>query len=70
MDISYVYNGYSPISAKLIDLIFEAGGIGNLIAQKKNHLGLLGLTADKIYKQENEARLFSSETNSVGGSRP
>ena len=70
MDISYVYNGYSPISVKLIDLIFEAGGIGNLIAQKKNQLGLLGLTADKIYKQENEARLFSSETNSVGGSRP
>ena len=35
MDISYVYNGYSPISAKLIDLIFEAGGIGNLIALKK-----------------------------------
>lgn len=69
-DISYVYNGYSPISVKLIDLIFEAGGVGNLIAQKKNHLGLLGLTADKIYKQENEARLFSSETNSVGGSRP
>jgi hypothetical protein len=32
MDISYVYNGYSPISVKLIDLIFEAGGIGNLIA--------------------------------------
>ena len=43
-DISYVYNGYSPISVKLIDLIFEAGGVGNLIAQKKNHFNLIGLT--------------------------
>ncbi len=59
-DISYVYNGYSPISVKLIDLIFEAGGVNNLINQKKNHLSLLGLNSDKIFKQSDEANLFSS----------
>ena len=31
-DISYVFNGYAPISVRLIELILEAKGISSLVA--------------------------------------
>ena len=34
VDISYVYNGYSPMSIKLIELIFQAGGFAKSESSK------------------------------------
>jgi hypothetical protein len=30
IDISYVYNGYSPLSVKFIELLMHAGGFAKL----------------------------------------
>ena len=46
-DISYVYNGYSPISVKLIEHLVEMQGIQPL--KDKGFLSKLNLTDDKVY---------------------
>jgi len=43
-DISYVYNGFSPISVKIIEMILEHQGINPI----RNHLKLIGLSEDKL----------------------
>ena len=45
-DISYVFNGYSPISVKIIELMFNNHGLGSIAS--KGMLKLIGLTDDKI----------------------
>ena len=55
-DISYVYNGYSPISVKLIELLVELQGIKPL--KDKGLLSRLGLNDDKIHIPLQEQALF------------
>ena len=55
-DISYVYNGYSPISVKLIEHLVELQGIQPL--KDKGFLSKLGLTDDKIHIPLQEQALF------------
>lgn len=45
-DISYILNGFAPISVRLIELILENNGMSN--QNMKNLLKLIGLTDDKI----------------------
>ena len=55
-DISYVYNGYAPISVKLIELLVVLEGIKPL--KDKGFLSQLGLTDDKIHIPVQEQALF------------
>lgn len=65
-DFSYVFAGYAPISVRLIQMILEAGGIRNLIAENKGHLKLLGiLTEDKIRVPPEEHKFFNPESTTA-----
>ena len=57
-DISYVYNGYSPISVKLVEMILENNGLASLIA--KGIPKLLGLTEDRLQVPAQEQKLFAA----------
>jgi hypothetical protein len=58
-DISYILNGFAPISVRLIELILENNGMSN--QNMKNLLKLIGLTDDKIRIPLNEFRFFNPE---------
>ena len=62
-DISYVYNGYAPISVKLIEMILDNSGLQPLVA--KGILKLLGLTDERVHVPAQEQKLFASPI--VGG---
>lgn len=42
-DISYVYNGYSPLSVKFIETIFYSGGFAKLEKEDSNNLFIKSL---------------------------
>ena len=56
-DISYVYNGFAPISVRLIEMFLEHGGLAPL--QQKGILKLVGLTEDKIRISPGESKFFN-----------
>ena len=58
-DISFVHNGFAPISIRLIEYILENKGMAALHA--KGIFKLLGLTEDKLYSPRDEAKLFQSQ---------
>eukprot|EP00356_Strombidium_inclinatum_P015286 CAMPEP_0170486452 /NCGR_PEP_ID=MMETSP0208-20121228/5474_1 /TAXON_ID=197538 /ORGANISM="Strombidium inclinatum, Strain S3" /LENGTH=159 /DNA_ID=CAMNT_0010760407 /DNA_START=1295 /DNA_END=1774 /DNA_ORIENTATION=+ len=62
-DISYVYNGYSPISVKIIEQIIDAKGITPI----KNLLKLVGLTEDKLRIPQGESQFFNSQAPNTNG---
>ena len=67
-DISYVYNGFAPISVRLIELFIEMGGLQNMM--QKGLLKMLGLTEDKIKISPGEQKFFNPGAQQPGGSRP
>lgn len=56
-DISYVFNGFCPISVRIIERILEQQGMTNMF--EKGHLKLIGLNPDKFVIPKNEASLFA-----------
>jgi hypothetical protein len=63
-DISYVYNGFSPISVRLIELFLEMQGLNAL--HQKGLLKLVGLTEDKIKIAAGEAKFFNPPASQPG----
>jgi hypothetical protein len=60
-DISYVYNGFAPISVRLIEMFLEHGGLAAL--QSKGILRQVGLTDDKIRISPGEAKFFDAKAS-------
>lgn len=56
-DISYVYNGYSPISVRLIEYFIEHKGITPLL--QKNVLKLIGVKPEHVKIPQGEAKFFN-----------
>lgn len=56
-DITYVYNGFAPISVRLIEMFLEMGGLTPL--HQKGLLRLVGLTEDKIRISPGENKFFN-----------
>jgi hypothetical protein len=45
-DISYILNGFAPLSVRIIELLIKNEGISNPVM--KNLLKLIGLSEDKV----------------------
>ena len=69
-DISYVYNGYAPISVRLIQFMLDNNGVQGM--HQKNLLKPLGLTDDKVKFSPSEVKLFNPQSTATPGmpSRP
>lgn len=59
-DISYVFNGFCPMSVRIIERIIEQQGMTSM--QQKGQLKLIGLTEDKYTIPKTEANLFAAPT--------
>lgn len=63
-DISFVYNGYSPISVKLLELILEHNGLSRLM----NLVKLIGLNEENVrVSQAQESKFFSQDSSPGAG---
>lgn len=60
-DISYVYNGFCPLSVRLIERVIDQKGMAPMLA--KGIFKLLGLSEDKYVIPPNEQALFASPSN-------
>lgn len=58
-DISFVFNGFCPLSVRLIERILDQNGMATLA--QKGIFKLLGLTDDKIATPPQELRLFTTQ---------
>jgi hypothetical protein len=57
-DISFVFNGFCPLSVRLVERLVDQNGMQALAA--KGTLRLIGLTDDKLAIPANEHRLFAT----------
>ena len=64
-DISYVYNGYSPISVRLIEYFIEHKGITPLL--QKNVLKLVGVKPEHVKIPQGEAKFFNPQAQGAPG---
>ena len=63
-DISYILNGFAPLSVRIIELLIKNEGISNPVM--KNLLKLIGLSDDKVRVPLNEFRFFNPEAPTPG----
>ena len=56
-DFSYVYNGYAPISVRLIEFFIEHKGLTSML--QKNWLKLVGLTPETVKIPVGEHKFFN-----------
>lgn len=59
-DISFVFNGFCPISVRIIERILEQQGMATMV--QKGHLKQIGLTEDRYVYPQNEIALFQNQT--------
>jgi hypothetical protein len=47
-DISYVHNGFKPISVRVLEMIIESGGLSPISQVGNGKLKLINMTDDKL----------------------
>ena len=57
-DISYVHNGFKPISIRILELIIENGGISHMSQAGNGKLKMINMTDDKLKIAPTESKLF------------
>lgn len=65
-DYSFIFNGYSPISIKIVENIIQSGGLSRIMKL----LDIIGVNKDQVKTNEAQEQVLFGDQTMGGGGRP